>query len=315
VMQLAWRNLTTGLFFLLSVGILTAGLLIVGTNQNLFSQVYRLKIYLPDTQTLAKGTTVTLSGIEIGVIERISLDTYQGENAVRFDLRLKREYQHRITSSSKAIVKSIGVLGDKFLEITLGKAGEPPLADGAEIPCEPAVDYERLIKEVSNSFVSSLGRIESILDEVEAGRGTLGTLVRDSTLAERLTGSLDALETNLRALERREGTLGKLIYDPKLYDALAATSDRLASAAQKIDAGEGTLGRLIADSTLYVGAAGAATGMDSVMARINAGRGTVGKALSDSTAYEELHRAITDLRNLLQDMQANPGRYVKFSVF
>lgn len=314
-MQQQWRNLSTGLFFLLSIGILTAGLLIVGTNQNLFSSVYRLKIYLPDTQTLAKGTSVTLSGIEIGVIEAISLDTYKGENAVRIDLRLKREYQPRITTGSKAIVKSIGVLGDKFLEITLGKASEEPLADGAEIPCEPAIDYDKLIKDVSNSFVSSLHRIESILNEVEAGRGTLGAIVRDSTIAERLSGSLDALETNLRAIERRQGTLGRLIYDPKLYDALSATSERLASAAAKIDSGEGTLGRLIGDSTLYVSAAGAAAGLDTTMARVTAGHGSLGKALNDSTAYDELHRAITDLRTLLQDMQANPGRYVKFSVF
>ena len=68
-MKLAWKSLTTGLFFLAGLVILFTALLIVGTNQNLFSKVYRLKGYLPDTQTLTEGTSVTLSGIEIGVID------------------------------------------------------------------------------------------------------------------------------------------------------------------------------------------------------------------------------------------------------
>ncbi|TPW17160.1 MAG: mammalian cell entry domain-containing protein, partial [bacterium] len=198
-MNLAWKSLTTGLFFLAGLVVLTAALLIVGTNQNLFSQVYRLKGYLPDTQTLTEGTSVTLSGIEIGVIETITLDTWHGENAVRFGLRLKKEYQPRITSSSHAYVKSIGVLGDKFMEISQGKAGERALAEGEEISIEPAVDYENLIRDVSNSLLASLKRVESILDEVEAGHGMLGAMIRDSTMVIRLNGALAGFESTMTA--------------------------------------------------------------------------------------------------------------------
>ena len=48
---------------------------------------------------------------------------------------------------------------------------------------------------------------------------------------------------------------------------------------------------------------------------MHSGRGSVGRALTDPQAYEELHKAITDLRTLLLDMQKNPGRYVRFSLF
>jgi len=312
---LAWKNLQTGLFFLTGLVILTAALLIVGTNQNLFSPVYRLKGYLPDTQTLAEGTSVTLSGIEIGVIESINLDTWQGENAVRFDIRLKKSFQPRITTSSHAIIKSIGVLGDKFMEITLGKAGETPLADGAVIDIEPAVDYEKLMKDVSNSLVSSLQRVGSILDEIEAGRGTLGMLVKDSTLVVRLDGALDSFESTMTAIHSGNGTMGRLINDPTVYNEMAETTKRMKSIMDKIDRGEGTLGKLIGDSTLYASASHAAAGLDTTVARVNAGRGTVGKALNDDEAYNELTNAIKELKKMMEEMQKDPRKYLKFSVF
>jgi phospholipid/cholesterol/gamma-HCH transport system substrate-binding protein len=312
---LAWKNLQTGLFFLAGLVILTAALLIVGTNQNLFSPVYRLKGYLPDTQTLSEGTSVTLSGIEIGVIEKIDLDTWQGENAVRFDIRLKKEYQHRITTSSRAIIKSIGVLGDKFMEITLGKAGETPLADGAVIHIEPAVDYEKLMKDVSNSLVGSLQRVGSILDDIEAGRGTMGMLVKDSTLVVRLNDALDGFERTMTAMRSGNGTMGRMINDPTVYNELAETTKRMKSIMDKIDRGEGSLGMMIGDSTLYVSAASAAAGLDTTVARINQGKGTVGKALNDEGAYDDTRATIQQMRKMLEEMQKDPRKYLKFSVF
>ena len=314
-MKLAWRNLTTGLFFLAGLVILTAALLIVGTNQNLFSAVYRLKGYLPDTQTLSEGTSVTLSGIEIGVIEKISLDTWQGENAVRFDIRLKKEYQPRITTSSHAIVKSIGVLGDKFMEITLGRAGEPALTDGGIIPIEPAVDYERLIRDVSNSLLASMQRVEGILDEVEAGRGTLGMLVRDSTLVIRVNDALDGFEATMTQIRNGKGTMGRMIHDPALYEEMTATTARLKSLTDRLERGEGTLGKLLADSTLYDQMARTATEADTMLARLNAGHGTVGKALNDDAAYNEMTKSIQELRKVLEEIQKDPRKFLKFSVF
>ena len=58
-----------------------------------------------------------------------------------------------------------------------------------------------------------------------------------------------------------------------------------------------------------------AANADSALALLHTGRGSMGKMLTDPGAYDEMHKAIVDLRTLLLDMQKNPGRYVKFSVF
>ena len=56
-------------------------------------------------------------------------------------------------------------------------------------------------------------------------------------------------------------------------------------------------------------------GADSVMTRLQEGRGTVGLLMSDSALYQEATLAVRQLRELLADIQANPRKYFKFSVF
>src|SRR5512140_3181720 len=159
--EVKWRNLTTGIFFLVAIAILVSGLLIVGTNQNFFASKYTIYTYLNDTESLAEGTNVTLAGITIGVIKNISLATLNGDNRVKFELQLKREFQPRITTSSHGVVKSIGVLGDKFLEITQGEAGEPPLQEGAVIQTTPAVDWEAVARDLSIQFKDVMSRTQA----------------------------------------------------------------------------------------------------------------------------------------------------------
>jgi phospholipid/cholesterol/gamma-HCH transport system substrate-binding protein len=54
---------------------------------------------------------------------------------------------------------------------------------------------------------------------------------------------------------------------------------------------------------------------DSVMTRIQQRQGTLGLLVGDSTLYTETTLAVQQLRSLLTDIQANPRKYFKFSVF
>jgi phospholipid/cholesterol/gamma-HCH transport system substrate-binding protein len=59
----------------------------------------------------------------------------------------------------------------------------------------------------------------------------------------------------------------------------------------------------------------ALVGADSVMSRLASGTGSVGMAVQDSALYVETIGAVRDMRQLIADIQANPRRYFKFSVF
>jgi phospholipid/cholesterol/gamma-HCH transport system substrate-binding protein len=54
---------------------------------------------------------------------------------------------------------------------------------------------------------------------------------------------------------------------------------------------------------------------DSLMTKLQAGKGTMGMLASDSTLYHETTKTVIQFRELLTDIQANPKKYLKISVF
>jgi hypothetical protein len=54
---------------------------------------------------------------------------------------------------------------------------------------------------------------------------------------------------------------------------------------------------------------------DSLMTRLQAGRGTFGLLTSDSSLYLETTKTMVQFRALLTEIQANPRKYIKISVF
>jgi phospholipid/cholesterol/gamma-HCH transport system substrate-binding protein len=54
---------------------------------------------------------------------------------------------------------------------------------------------------------------------------------------------------------------------------------------------------------------------DSLMTKLQTGSGTMGKLATDSTLYHETTQTVIQFRHLLTDIQANPKKYLKISVF
>ena len=55
--------------------------------------------------------------------------------------------------------------------------------------------------------------------------------------------------------------------------------------------------------------------LDLILLKINKGEGSVGQLLNNEQLYKEVEKAARDLNLLLEDVKANPSKYVKVSVF
>jgi hypothetical protein len=90
--------------------------------------------------------------------------------------------------------------------------------------------------------------------------------------------------------------------------------DTVDSLARQMN-GPGSMGKMMRDPALYDHASSAVARLDSVMGEAAAGRGTLGKLARDEQMYNESQAMIRDMRKLLQDLQTNPRKYIKISVF
>lgn len=129
-METSLRNeIKVGIFATVGLILFCVSIIMLGGARSLFTRSYELKIHIPQAQGLGKGSVVTLVGLQIGNIDRITFA--EGSSDVEVVVRIDKGVQNRITEGSKATVKTQGALGDKFIYIEPGPMGNPPLQDQA----------------------------------------------------------------------------------------------------------------------------------------------------------------------------------------
>jgi phospholipid/cholesterol/gamma-HCH transport system substrate-binding protein len=284
-------QIRTGFF---TLAVLAAGAVIVlmlTQEGGLFTPRYGLYADFDDIQGLTVNAPVWLAGNNVGRVSSILFREPGADKAIRVELQLDAAVAERIREDSLGMIGTIGLLGDKFVEITLGTQAAAALPPGAVLSTEEsptlsefAAKGEELLENLvglsgsaerivgsfeqemaGESLASTLGGVQRIVQEIERGDGLLHALVYDEAGPETLgevRGSLEELRASLghirallREVEQGEGALHELIYvEPGETPALQTLLDsihRLDSILRKIDEGDGTLGALINDPSLY----------------------------------------------------------------
>ncbi len=313
-----WRNLRIGVFFLATTAVLFAALFVVGTNTRLFERKYELVAYLPNAQQLDKGSMVALSGLEVGKIKSIRFAHRDDGRNIELILQLPLHSREQITTSSVASVRTVGVLGDRFIDITMGKPGERALEPGEEIPVLTPTDWPATLQKAVGGLDDFLAMVKSASKAVEKlnqGDGTLGVLLNDRDTADHFRSTARDLASVSRSLKAGEGTLGNLITDDAMAKSLEHAVSRFDSLVTVAVEGDGLMAHLLGDSVLAAQAAGAAAGADSVMVDLRHGDGTAARLLRQDDLYREMLATMEQVHALVAKIQEHPERYLSISLF
>lgn len=291
---------------------------IIGSNQKLFTTKYSLYMFLPNVQGLNSGAFVTLSGLKVGVVGDLEFTEKDGQPGIRIELKISKNHARLITTSSKATVSTMGVLGDKYVDISLGDLNDAVLKEGMYIQSNPMFNTSELISNTSaaiQEFQVALKNINKITEATLAGSGVLGTLFMDKTAQHNISQLIKNLTDVSDLMAQGRGTAGKLVQDTVLYSSLARTAENLNKITTKVNRGEGGLGKLVADTTLYTSLRSISIQADSLLRKIHRGEGTAGKLIENEQLYDELLKLTRSLTTLTNDINQNPKKYVTFKVF
>src|SRR5512134_718907 len=129
--QLRWGNLKVGIVVLIGLVIFVFIVTVVGTEQNIFASTYELKLFMPNVRGLVNGAMVTLGGLKIGYVTDMRFVTTAETTGVDITMKILTKYAGSVTGSSVAQIKTIGLLGDKYIDISIGRQDEAPLAEGS----------------------------------------------------------------------------------------------------------------------------------------------------------------------------------------
>jgi phospholipid/cholesterol/gamma-HCH transport system substrate-binding protein len=101
----------------------------------------------------------------------------------------------------------------------------------------------------------------------------------------------------------------------RLVSSIENVSTNLSAISDKVNSNAGTVGKLIGDPGLYDNIHSSTGRLDSILARVERGDGTAGAIVNDAELYEEVKNLIVRVENLVTDIEKNPRKYFKFSVF
>lgn len=254
-----------------------------------------------------EASAVMMKGVKVGTVSAIELNPSVSDQ-VAIHLLIKRAY--RIPTDSEARIFSDGLMGGKAVEIVLGNS-QSYLEQGDTISSSRSRDLMDVAGSELDFFKQ---KFATIADDLSCTLSNLNTI---------LEANAAHLNRTMSNLDQLSGDVAELMHNEKadLERAVAGLSQfatMLGESAPKVDSLLGGVNDLVATldrEQVAEKLASTIASLDEVLAEIEGGEGTIGRLMSDEQLYKNLTAASENLSLLLEDLKANPARYVHLSVF
>lgn len=308
--KVSWAQLRVGVMALVALAILFVLVILLTGNKNLFSKEITVYTFLEDSAAITEGSAVRLNGILIGKIAKVGLS---GENSpkriIRLDLAIDQDKIPAIPEDSQALIGAENLLGTKYINIKKGKSGTIIKA-GGELKSLESKEFQDLVNAAYPSLENVqkiVERIDHIVGMVEQGKGSIGKLLTDDALYQRLVSTIAEVQGIAANIGSGNGTIGKLLYDEALYEDFRATIKRTDAVIADLQAGKGSAGKLLKDPALYDDTRATIAELKKTIDGINKGEGTAGKLLKDEELYRNINRLVARLDSVVERLQSGQG--------
>jgi phospholipid/cholesterol/gamma-HCH transport system substrate-binding protein len=316
----------------------------IGKRSALFEERYSLWTSFSSAEGLAVGAPVRLAGVTVGNVTRIGFGPNPRDRRLAVTLTVERRVQERIRQDSVASIGTIGLVGDKVLDLTVGSYDRPVLQAGAQLAAMDPLDYFRLLQK-GDTILDNVTRISASLDEflsggeqtgkrnlneslrslrttlveIEKGEGLIHDLVygkEGGELLGRVDRTVQTLERLVRAIEKEQGLLHAMIYSPQeeFLGRVFRIADRADAILKEVQEGPGLLHALLydregAETVARLGRT--SERLEGLVRAVQEGQGLLPSLLFDparTKVLDDVQEAAAGLRTVTEDLQAVMGR-------
>ena len=306
--ELTWKQLRVGTLVAVSLILLGVGIFFISGQVGFFTRKMTLRCYFPSAGGVKEGSEVDVAGIPAGNVSRlrISNDPHPAR-AVEVVMKVSRRFAGDIRADSVASPTTQGLLGDSYVDISRGGPGQPQVHDGGEVATHEEASIQNVVQN-ANDVVTNLRdlsvAVQGITTQINSGKGSLGKLIYDPTLYNRISHSADVVDQMANQLLSGQGTLGKLVNSNEAYDKLMTATDRLNRLLDQAEHGNGTVAKVMNDPSLYNRLNDVATKADNLITDISSGKGTLGHLAKDEQLYDRINQTADHL-NVISARMAN----------
>lgn len=310
--QLKWSQLKVGVTMLVALITLAVLIFLMSGTTGLFTQKIELISYFDDASGLRVGAPVRLDGVDIGNVTKIRVvpDVTRKLTPVQVIMKVNLRYHYGLHKDSMTVLSTAGVLGETYINIDSSDATGPEAQNDDVLPSKEVPDFSDMVRAGQGTLQNMdalIKRLDRIIAFVESGNGSVGKLIYDPTLYNRLNSTVNQFQGLVSQVSQGKGTLGKLMSDDELYNKVNASVDKLNTLIDDLNAGKGTAGKLLKDPTLYNNANQTIANVKQLTEDINAGKGALGKFAKDKEFADKLQNTVNKLSDLSDRLAAGQG--------
>lgn len=302
--------------FFVVIGIMILGYMSMkaGTFEYTGDKGYEVYALFDSAEGIVKGVPVEIAGVEVGRVKEITLEA----GKARLILQINPEVQ--IGEDAEAIIRSKGVLGDKYVQIALASPEASPIGPGGRIsqtqsPANIDTLLKQLssigtdIKEITESFSGVLGGEEGeaslkiTMDNMRELAVTLNeTVQKNNENINRMLNNLAVFSKNLKEMSgANKEAVGETVDNFRQASSqLRETLIALNEITQKVNRGEGTIGKLIHEEQTIKRLNETLVALKEITERINKGEGTIGRLVQEDETVDNLNETLTGINEYLR---------------
>jgi phospholipid/cholesterol/gamma-HCH transport system substrate-binding protein len=192
----------TGLFVIISLALLLGLIFFIGKQKKLFGDTFMVYADFKNISGTREGNFVRFAGINIGTVEGIRIIN---DTSVELSLSIEKKIQPFIKSDAVASIGSDGLMGDKLVLIAPGTNTSPVAKNGARLLSTNPVDVDKIMNNISkisaNASVVTDG-LADIVEKINSGKGTVGRLLADNKLADRLENTIETAKETAASINK-----------------------------------------------------------------------------------------------------------------
>lgn len=296
------KELKIGVFV---VTVLTASFFLINylRGKDIFNKEIELTARYQELDGLVSSAPVFIKGFKAGKVVSVSYDPASDDFLVTCSV-LK---DFSIPVDSKMTIYGVDIMGGKGIRIDLGTS-DVMVEDGGELApsSEPA-----LLDGLAEGVAPLMDKVGRTLDSLNVTVSAVNRLLADENISRTLT-HIERTMADVRSiaadLEGKSDELNIFI------DNLASLSSKFISIAEKADT-------IASDVTAITAAVSdedvrsLVSSFRELLENINDPDGSVGKLLTDGSVYDSVDELLDDVDSLVRQIQENPKKYIKISVF
>ena len=321
-----------GVILFAAMVLLAGAILFIGGTKGFFVRRTSYFARFSNSQGMVGGNQVRLAGVIVGAVRDIEVPRVPGQDlTIHFDI--ERKYQHLVKTDSRAEIKTIGLLGDKFLEVTPGSADKPDLEPDHEIMAFRGAELEKILAgsgDLVDNVVAISKSLKNILGRTEKGEGFLGEITSESengqALSRSLRQTLDSVSGVMKDVRQGKGLVGRLLNDEKagekvlgeLGSASASLNRILGTVEKGTLTGHGLVPALLSDPegkrkffAMVDSLQATADGLASFSKDLKSGDGLLGQLVSNGDFSKEflgdLKKLSSHLANVAAKLDSKEG--------